>query len=62
MAVSRVNSERYPDPTAYLALTAVERSERSLMRKKARRKKGRTRKRTCFCPSKEGSSDGSVEG
>ena len=33
MSISRKNSEQYPDPTAYAALTAVARSERRSKRK-----------------------------
>ena len=33
MSISRKNSEQYPDPTAYAALTAVARSERRSRRK-----------------------------
>jgi len=34
MSISWKNSEQYPDPTAYMALTAVERSERKKYRRK----------------------------
>ena len=43
MAISRTNSERYPDPTAYAALTAVEKSECGRRRKHIRKKRFRNR-------------------
>ena len=43
MAISRTNSERYPDPTVYAALTAVEKLERGRIRKHIRKKRFKNR-------------------
>ena len=44
MAISRKNSEQYPDPTAFMAMTAVEKAERSQYRKR-QRKRNRAKRR-----------------